>query len=97
MGGGGVHMSTEYVAVYTQHVYIHLLPCHSVNLGFNQKISVLKEILDYLFVSNVFVNENHIQKHTESVIFQHFHVVCYHSVEVWRHIARIKEKIKYEQ
>lgn len=45
----------------------------------------------------MFVNENHIQKHTESVIFQHFHVVCYHSVEVWRHIARVTEKIKYEQ
>lgn len=45
----------------------------------------------------MFVNENHIQKHTESVIFQHFHVVCYHSVEVWRHIARLTEKIKYEQ
>lgn len=43
------------------------------------------------------MNENHIQKHTESVIFQHFHVVCYHSVEVWRHIARLTEKIKYEQ
>lgn len=45
----------------------------------------------------MFVNENRLQKHTESVIFQHFHVVCYHSVEVWRHIARVTEKIKYEQ
>lgn len=43
------------------------------------------------------MNENHIQKHTESVIFQHFHVVCNHSVEVWRHIACVTEKIKYEQ
>lgn len=47
----------------------------------------------------MFLNENHLQKHTESVTVQHLHdhVVCYPSVEVWRHISRVKEKTKYEQ